>query len=55
MKARSKRLDPVGVRLDPDVREALDKMAAEQDRSLSYLLNLAARKFVEGQTGKRSK
>jgi predicted transcriptional regulator len=55
MKQRPKKLDPIAVRLDADVREALDKIAAEQDRSLSYLLNLAARKFVEAQTGKRSK
>lgn len=38
---------PVSVRLDEDVREALDKIAIEEDRSLSYMVNLAARQFVE--------
>jgi predicted transcriptional regulator len=55
MKQPQKKLDPVGVRLDPDVREALDKMAAEQRRSLSFLLNEAAREYVKAHSGKRSR
>ena len=42
-----KKMQPISTRLDDDVRKALEKIAADEDRSLSYLMNLAARRFVE--------
>lgn len=44
---KSKKLPPVAVRLDEDVRVALDKMVVEETRSLSFLLNRAARFYIE--------
>ncbi len=49
-----KKLVPISVRLSEEVRDALEKLAKEQDRSLSYLINLACEKYVEG-AGKQKK
>ena len=35
----SKKVDPLAFRPDPDVRAALDRDAAEQERSLSWVIN----------------
>jgi predicted transcriptional regulator len=49
-----KKLVPISIRLDEDIRDALLKLAGEQDRSLSYMLNLAAQKYVESLSRKKS-
>lgn len=51
----SKKLQPISVRLDEDVRKALERIAEAEERSLSYLLNLAARRFVEAEAKRSSK
>jgi hypothetical protein len=44
---------PAGVRLDDNVREALEKLARDDDRSISYMINkilteyLRARKLLK--------
>lgn len=43
----AKKTSSITIRLDEDVRAGLDKMAEAQDRSLSYLLNLGARRLIE--------
>lgn len=49
-----KKTSSITIRLDEDVRAGLDKLAEEQERSLSYLLNLAARRLIES-AGKPSR
>ncbi len=44
---KTKKLPPVGVRLDEDVRGEIERLAVEQQRSLSFLLNSAARFYLE--------
>ena len=44
---KRKKMMPLSVRLDEDVRKALEKIAEADDRSLSYMVNLAAREYVE--------
>lgn len=44
---KTKKLPPVGTRLDEDVREGMEKLASEEQRSLSFLLNTAARFYLE--------
>jgi predicted transcriptional regulator len=44
---KTKKLPPVGVRLDEDVRTEVEKLAAEERRSLSFVLNEAARFYLE--------
>jgi len=39
--------DPLAVRLDPDVRDALDDAARAEERSLSWLVNRAAREWLK--------
>ncbi len=40
---------------DHGLRQALERIAEAEERSLSYLLNLAARRFVEAEAKKSSK
>jgi predicted transcriptional regulator len=48
----SKKRESVSVRLDDDVREALDRYAAEDRRSLSWMINEACRGYMERREGK---
>jgi predicted transcriptional regulator len=47
MPRKPKKLEPVSVRLDPDVRAALDVWAEAEERSLSQIINRALREYVE--------
>lgn len=38
---------PRNIRFDPDVLEALQKAAAEEDRTASWLVNKAVRDWLE--------
>ena len=44
---RSKKLDPISIRLDPDVKAALEGLAQADDRSLSAYINRTLRQHVE--------
>jgi len=48
-------LDPISIRLEPDVKAALKQIAADEDRSLSYLINRVLRQYVESVRGKKPK
>jgi hypothetical protein len=51
---RSKKLDPISIRLDPDVKAALEELAKADDRSLSAYINRTLRQHVE-ETKRREK
>jgi len=51
----NKKLDPISIRLEPDVKAALKQIAADEDRSLSYLINRVLRQYVESVRGKKPK
>jgi hypothetical protein len=38
---------PIGVRLDDNVRAALEKLAASEDRSLNYLVNKIIAEYLK--------
>jgi predicted transcriptional regulator len=47
MTRRKKKLEPMSIRLDPDVKTALQGFAEEEERSLSFYVNRVLRKHVE--------
>jgi len=49
----SKKLDPISIRLEPDVKAALQQIATAEDRSLSYLINRVLRQYVESAKAKK--
>jgi predicted transcriptional regulator len=51
MARKTKKTESVSVRLDPDVRAALDRYAAEDRRSLSWMINEACREYVDRRDG----
>jgi len=51
----TKKTESVSVRLDPDVRAALDRYAAEDRRSVSFMINEACREYVDRREGKPAK
>jgi|EndMetStandDraft_5_1072996.scaffolds.fasta_scaffold269673_2 predicted transcriptional regulator len=51
---RSKKLDPISIRLDPDVKAALEELAKADDRSLSAYINRTLRQHIE-ETKRREK
>jgi hypothetical protein len=44
---KKKLLEPMSIRLDPDVKAALEGFAEEEDRSLSSYVNRVLREHVE--------
>jgi hypothetical protein len=44
---RKKKLEPMSIRLDPDVKAALEGFAEDEDRSLSAYVNRVLRDHVE--------
>ena len=52
MTRRKKKLEPMSIRLDPDVKAALQGFAEEEERSLSFYVNRVLRDHVE-QAGAR--
>ena len=44
---KTKKTESLSIRLDPDVREAIKRLAQEDDRSLSAYINRALRQHVE--------
>ena len=51
--AKEKRLEPISIRLEPEVKAALDQQARADDRSLSNLINRILREYVELQRTKK--
>jgi predicted transcriptional regulator len=47
MTRRKKKLEPMSIRLDPDVKAALQGFAEEEERSLSFYVNRVLRDYVE--------
>jgi predicted transcriptional regulator len=47
MTRRKKKLEPMSIRLDPDVKAALQGFAEEEERSLSFYVNRVLRYHVE--------
>jgi predicted transcriptional regulator len=50
-----KKTESISTRLDPDVRKALERYAAEDRRSLSWVIAEACREYVERREGKGRK
>jgi predicted transcriptional regulator len=44
---RRKKLDPISIRLDPDVKAALEELAKEDERSLSAYINRVLRQHID--------
>jgi predicted transcriptional regulator len=44
---RRKKMDPISIRLDPDVKATLEELAKEDERSLSAYINRALRQHIE--------
>lgn len=42
-----KKLGPLSIRFDPDVKDVLDAKAAEQDRSVAWIVNAALREHFK--------
>jgi hypothetical protein len=38
---------PIGVRLEADVRAALERLAKQEDRSISYLINRIVTEYLK--------
>jgi predicted transcriptional regulator len=51
----TKKTEPVTVRLDQDVRDRLDTVATELERSLSWTINRALREWLDSRDKKISK
>jgi predicted transcriptional regulator len=47
MVRKKKLLEPMSIRLDPDVKAALQGFAEEEERSLSFYVNRVLRQHVE--------
>jgi predicted transcriptional regulator len=45
----------MSIRLDPDIRQAIEDLAAADDRSVSSYINRALRAHVEAVRGKKPK
>ena len=50
--ARAKKMDPLSIRLDPDVRKGIEALAKADERSLSAYINRVLRQHLETVTGK---
>jgi hypothetical protein len=49
-----KKTHPVAIRMDPDVKAALERLAADDNRSLSSYIGLLLRRHIEEQQGKKA-
>jgi predicted transcriptional regulator len=52
---KMKKLEPLTVRLEPDTKAALDRLASELDRPLAWVINAALAAWLEGRGLDRSK
>jgi len=49
----SKKLEPISIRLEPDVKAALLELAEADDRTLSAFINRILRQYVDSVRGKK--
>jgi predicted transcriptional regulator len=49
---REKKLEPISIRLDPDVKEAIQALARQDERSLSSYINRVLRQHADEAKGK---
>ena len=50
----TKKMSPISVRLEEVIRKSLDRIASEQDRSLSWIVNEACRRYIQTYTAKKN-
>jgi predicted transcriptional regulator len=50
---KAKKLSPISIRLDADVKAALESLAKSDDRSLSAYINRVLRDHVHSAKGKK--
>jgi predicted transcriptional regulator len=55
MKRAKKLSSQISIRLEDEIKAALEEMAAADDRSLSSLINRVLRQYVEAARGKKPK
>jgi predicted transcriptional regulator len=48
-------MEPMSIRLEPDVKSALQELADADERSLSAFINRVLREYVQTVRGKRGK
>jgi predicted transcriptional regulator len=53
MKRGTKLMEPISIRLEAEVKEALQELAEADERSLSSFINRILRNYVESVRGKR--
>jgi predicted transcriptional regulator len=46
-------MEPISIRLDADVKQALQELASDDERSLSSFINRVLRQYVESVRGKK--
>jgi hypothetical protein len=51
----AKKLEPISIRLDPDVKAAIEALAKADDRSISGYINRVLRQHIEAVSPKRTK
>jgi predicted transcriptional regulator len=52
---RRKKLIPISIRLNADVKTALEEIAAEDERSVASLINRTMRDYIQSVRGKPKK
>jgi predicted transcriptional regulator len=52
---RQKKLDPISIRLDPEVKAAVEKLAKADDRTLSAYVNRILKQHVVEKQGNKGK
>lgn len=52
---REKKLNPISIRLEPDVKVRLERLAKADDRTLSAYINRVLRQHVEAERAKTPK
>ncbi|MBO0763490.1 MAG: hypothetical protein J2P50_02700 [Hyphomicrobiaceae bacterium] len=53
MARKKKLLEPMSIRLDPEVKAALQRFAEEEERSLSFYVNRVLRQHVQQMEAKK--
>ena len=54
-KIRKKGLETIGTRVDRDIRQKLEMIAASEERSVSALVRMAIREFIERKLAAKDK
>jgi len=54
-KTRKKSLENIGARIDPELRQKLEAIAKSEERSISALVRIAIREFIERRLSAKDK